>query len=191
MRLVSHGGFAGATRGSTHVGQHDAASLGLKRLGDLGELVIGVVDAVVGGGVQVQDERAHDDGRVGAPREQVLHHQAHPVAHGIGGVVGEGRLGGAGGRGLVHVVVLHAVVGADVEEDDVGEVTGDACRGLLEDLVDPVSRPPLHGVFGHGAVVAAADICHLAVASVLEKGEQVLPVAIPVGGEEAVCDGGP
>lgn len=189
MRDVGHGRGIGSARGRTHVGQDDPATLRLQTGGDGGEFGVGLVDAPVGQLHLIQDERAHDDSGIGAPLKQVFDEEAHTVADRVAAVGSHGRGQGANLCRVFHVVVLYAVVGADVEEDDIWQGCGYGGLSLGQDLVDPVPGPPFDGIVGHSTVVAAADVSDICVATSFNEGSKVLAVAISVGGEEAIRDG--
>lgn len=153
-----------------HVDEDDALAVELELVGDLAELAVEVDDALLDGGVAVDEEGGEDHGGLGGLLEQVVEQVGDAVA-------------GAG-----EVVVADAVVGADVDEDQVRLELGHGLGGLVVDHGYRVALPALGLVVLHVARRVVADHVDL-VAVVLETVPQVLAVPVLVCRPVPVRDG--
>lgn len=158
------------TVGAVHLGEDDSLAGGGLLAGQGSDLVVDVLDACLGGAVEVHDEGGQDDGGAGRCLPQVLEQAAHSLAS------------------RADVEVLHAVIGAGVEREEVGQATRHGGLGLGLDLFDSEAGPTLVLVVLHGAVLARSDHVH-GVSAPDEEVVQVLAVAIAIGGAHAVRDG--
>lgn len=158
------------TVGGVHIHQDDSLLLGGLLPGNLLDLRIHLFHAGLNHGVEVDEERGQDDSGVWGCLPEILKQVVCSAS------------------GAVELEISTAVVGASVDDEDVGETAGHGGLGLGLDLVDEKARPALDVVVLHGAVLARPD--HVdGVAAVGEEFVQVVAVAVAGGGALAVGDG--
>lgn len=146
---------------AVEVDEDDGVAGGLVVRNELLELLIDDEDVRLGVGIAVDEEGGQDDGGLGPELVQLVDHGLH-----------------AGAR-VVDVDGAHAVVGAGVDQVDVGAVRGARPLDLAAHLVDDVPRPPLVLVVLHGALRVAPHHVHV-VAVLDDLVPQHLPVSVAV-----------
>lgn len=153
-----------------HISKYDATALVLPVPDEAPNLLVVLADLV--GGRAVAEQGRHDDGSGRRASPDGVHEAGDAHAD-----VGD-------------VDVARAVVGAGVDEDEVGPHVADVGLGLALDLVDDEARPALVLRVRHVAPRVAAHVRHV-VAVAVEPVAQERPVPVPGAGADAVRDGRP
>lgn len=136
MCLVGEVLYKRAILRRVHINERNVSSFGLQLRYQGSELCIDILNRSLCAGVSVEEESAQEDGGARTHAVQIVDHGLHTFPC------------------RADIAVLHGVVGADVDENDVRFVLGNCLARLVVYLVDAEPRPTLNLAVEHGAVLA-------------------------------------